>query len=136
MWNFIEIRHKTLPRLYFIFYLFLTFCQSFLFFFLTFYWSIVALQCYVSFYCIARWISYTETYIPSCLDFLPIWVTRSMGFLSTVKINISDFFILYLGCYLNKIPSRFTKKQLSAIGFWSQFPNRICLRTSKYKKVW
>ena len=106
------------------------------FFFLTFYWSIVTLQCYVSFYCIARWISYTETYIPSCLDFLPIWVTRSMGFLSTVKINISDFFILYLGCYLNKIPSRFTKKQLPAIGFWSQFPNRICLRTSKYKKVW
>ena len=29
-----------------------------------FYWSIVALQCCVSFYCIAKWISHTYTYFP------------------------------------------------------------------------
>ena len=40
-----------------------------------FYWSIVALQCHVSFCCIAKWISYMYTYIPSFLDFLPIQVT-------------------------------------------------------------
>ena len=32
-------------------------------FFLSFYWSIVALQCCVSFYCIPKWISCTCTYI-------------------------------------------------------------------------
>ena len=39
-----------------------------------FYLSIVALQCWVSFYCIAKWFSRVYTYIPSCLDFLPVQV--------------------------------------------------------------
>ena len=34
--------------------------------------SIVALQCYVSFCCRAKQITYTYTYAPSLLDFLPI----------------------------------------------------------------
>ena len=34
--------------------------------------TIVALQCCVSLYCTAKWISYMYTYIPSFLDFLPI----------------------------------------------------------------
>ena len=40
-----------------------------------FYWSIVVLQCSVSFLCTAKWVSSTYTYIPSLLDFLPIQVT-------------------------------------------------------------
>ena len=36
------------------------------------YSRLVALQCYVSFYCTAKWISYACTYVPSFLDFLPI----------------------------------------------------------------
>ena len=39
---------------------------------INFYWSIVDLQCCVSFYCAAKWISYTYTYISSFLDFLPV----------------------------------------------------------------
>ena len=43
------------------------------FFFLkNFYWSIVDLQCCVSFRYTAKWISYTYTYIHSVLDSFPI----------------------------------------------------------------
>ena len=38
---------------------------------MNFYWSIVALQCCMYFYSTEKWISYTYTYIPSYLDFLP-----------------------------------------------------------------
>ena len=38
----------------------------------TFYWSIVALQCYVSFYCAMKWANCGYTYTPSFLDFRPI----------------------------------------------------------------
>ena len=43
-----------------------------LFFLINFYWSIAALQCFVSFCSIARWISYIFTHIASFLDFLSI----------------------------------------------------------------
>ena len=39
------------------------------------YGDIIVLQCSVSLYCTAKWISYAYTYMPSFLDFLPIWVT-------------------------------------------------------------
>ena len=38
-------------------------------------WNIFALQYRVSFCCTAMWINDTCTYIPSFLDFFPIWVT-------------------------------------------------------------
>ena len=37
-----------------------------------FYWSLVDLQCYVSFRCTAKWISYTYTYIHSYFRFFPV----------------------------------------------------------------
>ena len=43
------------------------------FFKINFYWSIFALQCCVSFYYTAKWVSYTYTFISSFLDFLPIF---------------------------------------------------------------
>ena len=66
--------------------LFLLHCQPFLCFpssyttaspqsyFLNFYWSIVDLQCCVSFRCTAKWISYTYTYSHSFLDSFPIQI--------------------------------------------------------------
>ena len=39
-----------------------------MFFFLNCYWSIVALQCCVSFYCAAKWINYPYTYILSLFE--------------------------------------------------------------------
>ena len=37
-----------------------------------FYWSIVGLQCWVSFRCTAKWICYPYTYIHSFLDSFPV----------------------------------------------------------------
>ena len=37
---------------------------------INFYWSIVALQCCISFYWPAKWISFTYTYMPSIFGFL------------------------------------------------------------------
>ena len=49
-----------------------TLITCFFSFLINFYWSIDALECCVSFYCRAKWISHTYTYIPSLLDFPPI----------------------------------------------------------------
>ena len=53
-------------------YILITVNLLFCFVLFKFYWGIVDLQCSVSFYCTAKWISYLYTYIPSFLDFLPI----------------------------------------------------------------
>ena len=39
---------------------------------INFYWSIAASQCYIIFYCRAKWVSCTCTFVPSLLDFFPI----------------------------------------------------------------
>ena len=45
-------------------------CVWILFFKINFYWSLVGLQCCVTFYCIAKWISSVHRCIPSFLDHL------------------------------------------------------------------
>ena len=50
---------------------YLSWCLDRLFFIINFYWTIVDLQCCISFCCAAKWISYTYAYISSFLDFLP-----------------------------------------------------------------
>ena len=64
--------YRVYPKLAICFFTFLC-----LFYFLTSlldvkYWSIVALQCCVSFFCITKWISYMYTYIPI---YPPSWVS-------------------------------------------------------------
>ena len=48
--------------------------QIFLCFFFNFYWSVVGLQCFVSFQCTPKWISYIYTNTHSFLDSFPVSV--------------------------------------------------------------
>ena len=63
-------------------------------FLINFYWSIVALQCWVSFYCTAKWISLAYTYASSLLTFFPF--RSPPRALSRVSCAIQHVLISYL----------------------------------------
>ena len=64
----------------------MNFLWSWTFFKINFYWSILALQCHVSFYCTAKWIHHIYPYISSHLDFLPNQV---------IRVHLVEFLVLY-----------------------------------------
>ena len=81
-------------------YVFVLFCFSsfllhfiFIFFLKHLYWSIIALQWYVSFCFITKWISYTYTYIPislpSCISLPPSLSHPSRWSQSSMLISLS-----------------------------------------------
>ena len=71
LYKLLYILSIALPPTFFISQCIYPLCFFFIFvnflFFKNFYWSIVALQCCVSFYHIAKWTSHMYTYIPSFL---------------------------------------------------------------------
>ena len=75
---------------------------SSLFLKISFYRSIVALQCCVGVYCTAKWISHTYTYIPFLLDFFPIQVItmHSVEFLGLYGMSS---LVLCLICSFNSV---------------------------------
>ena len=79
-------------------------------YFLHLYWSIIALQWCVSFFCITKWISYTYTYIPisppSCISLPPSLSHPSRWSQNTELISLCyaaashRLAILYLAVYV------------------------------------
>ena len=73
-------------------------------------WSIIALQCSVSFCCMMKWISYMYTHIPFLLSFPPILLSnptllghhRAAQFLTVESHHVLSFFSLVgpLKCFL------------------------------------
>ena len=62
----------------------------FIIFKISFYWSKVDLQCYVSFSCTAKLFSYTYTYIPSFSDYLPVSLQSQI---------ITEYWVEFPGLY-------------------------------------
>ena len=88
---------------------------SYIFIFLNFYWSIVALQYCIHFCCEAKWISYTYAYIPSFLDFLPVQVTRALVEFPVLSSRfwLVSYFIHSINIYVS--PSFLIRPTLSPI---------------------
>ena len=92
--------------------------SSFLFLF-NFYWSIVDLQCCVSFRCTGKWISYTYTYIYSFLDSFSIqaiteyWVKFPVLY---SKLSLATYFISV--CILRSF-----YQKTHPLNFWDFYQN-------------
>ena len=72
-----------------------------------FYWSIVALYCHVSFFCTAKWVSYTYTYAPYFLDFLPILLTTDHWVEFSVlysRFSLAIYFVHSINSVCRSIP--------------------------------
>ena len=95
-------------------------CKS-CFFFFNFYWSRVHLQCFVSFCCTAKWISYTYTYTHSSLDYFPIEVITEYWVEFPVLYSRSSLVIyfLYSSVYFAYISLVFSHLQQLCIIFHS-----------------
>ena len=99
--------------------------------FKNFYWSIVALQCRVSFYCTAKWISYAYPHIPS-LGFL--YHLGHHRALSRVPCTIRRFslviYFTYSSVYMSILISQFISP-LPVPTFWATSP---CWRVESQEK--
>ena len=76
-----------------------------------FFWSVVGLKSWVSFCCIAKWISYTYKYIHSFLDSFPIYVITkySVEFPVLYSGDLLVIYFIYSSVHM-LIPTSFCKK--------------------------
>ena len=83
-----------------------------------FYWSIITLQCCVSFHWTTKWISYMYTYIPFCLDLPP----------STLHLTHlgQDRALHWASC----------AGQLTLIGIFYSYPSPSIYSVSTFQQVW
>ena len=113
---------------------------SFLF---LFYWSIVDLQCGISFECTAKWFSYTGTYIHSFLDYFlievipeywvefPVLYGRSLLVIHLIYCSVCSFQApdLSLPHHHCPLPNSVLSTRLPVIFSFPgvfQIPNRLC----------
>ena len=94
-----------------------------------FYWSVVDLQCCVSFRCTAKWISYTYTYIHSFLGSFPIYVITEywVEFPVLYSRSLLVIYFIYSSVYMSIPISRFIPPPQSSElnrGYLSTYPSQ------------
>ena len=104
---------------------FFDFSRTALYFFLNFYWSIVPSQYFVSFYCKAKWISFTYTCILSFMDFLPhLGHHRALSFLYSRFSLVICFLYSINSVYMSMPVSQFFPPHPSP---WYPYICSLCL---------